>query len=188
MRRAELAAATTGDLSRKALDGTLEDAYVLRVDGKGRRRREVPMPARLMYLLRAEPLSLETAPADTPLVAHLVTGAALHPNTIGALFKGIFARAAERLAPSYPGAAADLQRASTHWLRHTFAKHGLDAGADIRDMQALLGHASLATTTHYAKGDAARQYQTVDAFFNAALEGAGAAPAAAPAAVHEARR
>ncbi|AEA65581.1 site-specific integrase [Burkholderia gladioli] len=181
MRRAELAAATTGDLSRKALDGALEDAYVLRVDGKGRRRREVPMPARLMDLLRAElraraePLSLETAPADTPLVAHLVTGAALHPNTIGALFKGIFARAAERLAPSYPGAAADLQRASTHWLRHTFANHGLDAGADIRDMQSLLGHASLATTTHYAKGDAARQYQTVDAFFNAALEGAGAA-------------
>ncbi|MCM2547315.1 tyrosine-type recombinase/integrase, partial [Burkholderia glumae] len=158
LRRAELAAATTGDLSRKALDGALEDAYVLRVDGKGRRRREVPMPARLMNLLRAElraraePLSLETAPADTPLVAHLVTGAALHPNTIGALFKGIFARAAERLAPSYPGAAADLQRASTHWLRHTFANHGLDAGADIRDMQALLGHASLATTTHYAKG------------------------------------
>ncbi|MCR1771099.1 hypothetical protein [Burkholderia glumae] len=54
-------------------------------------------------------------------------------------------------------------------------------------MQALLGHASLATTTHYAKCDAARQYQTVDAFFNAALEGAGAAPAAAPAAVHEAQ-
>ncbi len=51
------------------------------------------MPARLMDLLRAEPVALETAPADTPLVAHLVTGEALHPNTIGALFKGIFARA-----------------------------------------------------------------------------------------------
>ncbi|WP_279609634.1 tyrosine-type recombinase/integrase [Burkholderia gladioli] len=185
LRRAELAAATTGGLSSKTLDGALEDAYVLRVDGKGRRRREVPMPGRLMEPLRAElraraePLELETAPADTPLVAHLVTGEALHSNTIGALFKGIFARAPERLAPSYPGAAADLQRASTHWLRHTFANHGLDAGADIRDMQSLLGHASLATTTHYAKGDAARQVQTVEAFFNAAVEGAGAAPVAA---------
>ncbi|MBW5286793.1 tyrosine-type recombinase/integrase [Burkholderia gladioli] len=185
MRRAELAAATTGDLTRKALDGALEDAYVLRVDGKGRRRREVPMPAKLLDLLRAElraraePLALETAPADTPLVAHVVTGAALHPNTIGTLFKQIFARAAERLASSYPGAAADLQRASTHWLRHTFANHGLDAGADIRDMQALLGHASLATTTHYTKGDAVRQYQTVESFFNAALESANSSGAAA---------
>nr|WP_279609128.1 phage integrase family protein [Burkholderia gladioli] len=178
MRRAELAAATTGDLTRKALDGALEDAYVLRVDGKGRRRREVPMPAKLLDLLRAElraraePLALETAPADTPLVAHVVTGAALHPNTIGTLFKRIFARAAEQLEASYPGAAEDLRRASTHWLRHTFANHGLDAGADIRDMQALLGHASLATTTHYTKGDAVRQYQTVESFFNAALKGA----------------
>ncbi|MGZ0003051.1 tyrosine-type recombinase/integrase [Burkholderia gladioli] len=159
MRRVELAAATTGDLTRKALDGALEDAYVLRVDGKGRRRREVPMPAKLLDLLRAElraraePLALVTAPADTPLVAHVVTGAALHPNTIGTLFKQIFARAAEQLARSYPGAAEDMRCASTHWLRHTFANHGLDAGADIRDMQALLGHASLATTTHYTKGD-----------------------------------
>ncbi|WP_334001457.1 phage integrase family protein [Burkholderia gladioli] len=192
MRRAELAAATTGDLTRKALDGALEDAYVLRVDGKGRRRREVPMPAKLLDLLRAElraraePLALETAPADTPLVAHVVTGGALHPNTIGTLFKQIFARAAEQLEVSYPGAAEDLRRASTHWLRHTFANHGLDAGADIRDMQALLGHASLATTTHYTKGDAVRQYQTVESFFNAALEGAGAPGPAAAAATDEA--
>ncbi|WP_157627714.1 tyrosine-type recombinase/integrase, partial [Burkholderia gladioli] len=121
---------------------------------------------------RAVPLALETAPADTPLVAHVVTGAALHPNTIGTLFKQNFARAAEQLKVSYPGAAEDLRRASTHWLRHTFANHGLDAGADIRDMQALLGHASLATTTHYTKGDAVRQYQTVESFFNAALKGA----------------
>ncbi|WP_333997579.1 site-specific integrase [Burkholderia gladioli] len=126
VRRAELAAATTGNLTRKALDGAIEDAYVLRVDGKGRRRREVPMPAKLLDLLRAElrarvePIALETTPADTPLVADLVTGAALHPATIGTLFKGIFARAAA-LKASYLETAEDLRRASTHWLRHTFA-------------------------------------------------------------------
>ncbi|WP_310639118.1 site-specific integrase [Burkholderia gladioli] len=113
VRRAELTAATTGDLTRKALDGAIEDASVLRVDGKGRRRREVPMPAKLLDLLRAElrarvePIALETTPADTPLVADLATGAALHPNTIGTLFKQIFARAAEQLAVSYSGAAED---------------------------------------------------------------------------------
>ncbi|WP_431018414.1 hypothetical protein [Burkholderia gladioli] len=52
--------------------------------------------------------------------------------------------------------------------------------------QALLGHASLATTTHYTKGDAVRQYQTVESFFNAALEGAGGPGPAAAAATDEA--
>ncbi|MBR8186577.1 integrase [Burkholderia ambifaria] len=193
LRRAELAAATTGALTRTALDGALDDAWSLRVMGKGRRARTVPMPRRLIDALRTQlrsrvvPLELETAPADTPLIAHLVTGEALHPDVVGRLFKGIFARAADQLALTYPNAAADLRRASTHWLRHTFANHGLDAGADIRDMQELLGHASLGTTTLYTKADAVRQFQSVEAFFNAALDGAdgtagtrAATPAAAP--------
>ncbi|AWV05606.1 integrase (plasmid) [Burkholderia sp. JP2-270] len=181
LRRAELAAATTGALTRSALDGALDDAWSLRVQGKGRRARTVPMPHRLIDALRVqlrtrhEPLTLETAPADTPLIAHRVTGEALQPDGVGWLFKGIFARAADQLAITYPNAATDLRRASTHWLRHTFANHGLDAGADIRDMQELLGHASLGTTTLYTKADAVRQFQSVEAFFNAALDGADGA-------------
>ncbi|RQT22119.1 integrase [Burkholderia contaminans] len=177
LRRAELAAATIGALTRTALDGALDDAWSLKVMGKGRRARTVPMPRRLIDALRAQlrhrpvPLELETAPADTPLIGHLVTGQALHPDGVGWLFKGIFARAADQLAITYPNAAADLRRASTHWLRHTFANHGLDAGADIRDMQELLGHASLGTTTLYTKADAVRQFQSVETFFNAALDG-----------------
>lgn len=195
LRRAELAAATTSALTRSALDGALDDAWSLKVMGKGRRARTVPMPRRLIDALRAQlharpvPLTLETAPADTPLIAHLVTGEALHPDVVGRLFKGIFARAADQLALTYPNAAADLRRASTHWLRHTFANHGLDAGADIRDMQELLGHASLGTTTLYTRADAVRQFQSVETFFNAALDGvegvggtasASLTPAAAP--------
>ncbi|ABX19396.1 integrase family protein [Burkholderia multivorans ATCC 17616] len=140
---------------------------------------------RLIDALRAQlrarpvPLTLETAPADTPLIAHLVTGEALHPDAVRRLFKGIFARAADQLALTYPNAAADLRRTSTHWLRHTFANHGLDAGADIRDMQELLDHASLGTTTLYTKADATRQFQSVEALFNAALDGADPPPSAA---------
>ncbi|WP_396334107.1 phage integrase family protein [Burkholderia anthina] len=186
LRRAELAAATTGALTRTALDGALDDAWSLRVMGKGRRARTVPMPRRLIDALRVQlrsrpvPLELETAPAETPLIAHLVTGQALHPDGVGWVFKGIFARAADQLAIAYPNAAADLRRASTHWLRHTFANHGLDAGADIRDMQGLLGHASLGTTTLYTKADAVRQFQSVETFFNAALDGADPVPTSKP--------
>ncbi|HDR9511468.1 TPA: hypothetical protein QDC03_006681 [Burkholderia cepacia] len=49
----------------------------------------------------------------------------------GGPFNGIFVRAADRLATTYPNAAADLCRASMHWLRPTFANFGLDAGDGV---------------------------------------------------------
>ncbi|WP_234745197.1 tyrosine-type recombinase/integrase, partial [Burkholderia sp. WTPI3] len=184
LRREELANATTDGLSRKALDAALGDAWTLRVIGKGRRERRVPMPPRLMdeleasLLRRPEPCTLETAPKRTPLIAHLRTGRRLTPDALARLYKAIFQRAAALLRPAYPGAAADLERASTHWLRHTHANHALDAGADLRDERELLGHASLQTTTLYTKGDAVRQYRAVEAFFDAALDEAAEAPPA----------
>lgn len=175
LRRTELATATTGALSRKALDRALADAWTLTVEGKGRRRRELPMPRRLMAILaetlqhRPTPSTLETTPADTPLIGHLKTGKPLTPDALARLYKRIFDRAADQLQAHYPGAAADLRRASTHWLRHTHANHALDAGSDLRDVQAGLGHASLGTTTLYTKGDAVRQFRAVEAFLEASL-------------------
>ena len=175
LRRTELAAATTGDLSRNALDGTLDDAWELQVDGKGRRRRAVPIPHRLMDELKLElaarkiPQVLGNCPKDTPLLAHLQTGRGLTADGVARLYKRIFERAASLLEATYPGAAVDLRRASTHWLRHTHSNHALDAGADLRDVQANLGHASLQTTTVYVKSDKARRFRAMDAFFTEAL-------------------
>ncbi|VWB44146.1 hypothetical protein [Burkholderia latens] len=78
----------------------------------------MPMPRRLVDALhlrtRPVPLTLETAPAHTPLIAHLVTGEGIHPDGVGQLFKGIFTRAIDQLALTYPNAVEDLCRASTH--------------------------------------------------------------------------
>ena len=175
MRRSELATSTIGDLTLSVLDGAVEDAWSLNVKGKGRRQRVVPFPRSLLALLdrellsRSKPLVRTSAPKTIPLLAHLKTGAPLTPDAVYRLYKGIFGRAANQLALTYPNAAAELRLTSTHWLRHTHANHSLDAGADLRDVQAGLGHADLATTSLYTKDDAARRHRAVETFFEASI-------------------
>jgi site-specific recombinase XerD len=176
LRRSELAAATTGALTRKGLDGTLDDAWLLNTIGKGGKARVVPMPAALTHMLgdtliaRGLPRDPELCPDDTPLIYHVRTGGSLVPDHLWAVYKGIFARAAALLPPELAGAARDLESASTHWLRHSHANHALDAGMDLRDVQATLGHASLATVTIYLSTDNVRRYNASEAFFNDALQ------------------
>jgi site-specific recombinase XerC len=120
----------------------------------------------LLQLTPGCPLTLECAPRDMPLLASTTSGRSMTADSIGLMYKRIFAQASARLETRYPGAAADLQRASTH------ANHALDAGSDLRDVKDRLGHASLGTTTLYTKGDAARWYESVGRFFDASLDAA----------------
>jgi len=53
------------------------------------------------------------------------------------------------LVNRYIGAVADLEKKSPHVLRHTFATHLLNRGADLQAVRELLGHASLSTTQVY---------------------------------------
>ncbi|KUJ49402.1 MULTISPECIES: site-specific tyrosine recombinase XerD [Micromonospora] len=125
-------------------DVDLTDA-VVQLRGKGGRDRLVPIGGYAMqalgaYLVRARP-GLVAAGRGTPRVFLNSRGGPLTRQ--GAWM--ILRRAAERAALPVDGP----QAVSPHTLRHSYATHLLDGGADVRVVQELLGHASVTTTQVY---------------------------------------
>jgi integrase/recombinase XerC len=125
---------------------------LIRVIGKGSRERIVPFgdaaaEALREYLPSREALRHRTrregARGSQPLFVN-ARGGRLTPRSMARLLK-------RRLR-----AAGLPEEISPHALRHTFATHLLQAGADLRAIQELLGHASLSTTQKYTHLDAAR--------------------------------
>jgi integrase/recombinase XerD len=105
--------------------------------GKGDKERLVPLSLRLLSILRAYWRS-ERPPAPF-LFASPTTGAPVHATSV---------RKALKLATEQAGIQ---KRVTPHVLRHAFATHLLEAGTELRVIQVLLGHASLQTTTRYAR-------------------------------------
>lgn len=116
------------------------DPPVLLIRGKGDKERMVPVgPAALRSIGRylAE---------GRPLVRGARNSACLFPGATGKpLTRQGFWKAVKRYALQ-AGIAVDL---SPHTLRHSFATHLLEGGADLRSVQAMLGHADIATTEIY---------------------------------------
>jgi integrase/recombinase XerC len=114
---------------------------MLRVRGKGRRERIAPVGSFAIHALRqwlaVRKLSArEKAGAEAPLFVNKF-GSRLTTRSVG------------RMLEKHLKATGLDHRTTPHTLRHSFATHLLDRGADIRSVQELLGHKSLVTTQIY---------------------------------------
>jgi integrase/recombinase XerC len=143
LRLAELIALDVSDVDRSQ--------GIARVLGKGNKERYVPLgrPA-----LDAVARYLLLRPPSAPGV-----GA---PLLIGRAGRRLAPRTARLLVTRALTRIADRARLSPHALRHSFATHLLDRGADIRTVQELLGHASIATTQVYTHVTVERLRATYD--------------------------
>ncbi len=145
-RVSELAGLNTVDVDLKA--------SIMRVRGKGNKERLLPLGEKAVQAIRAyrERLQRETGIA---------------PDADGALFRNqrrgrLTPRSIARILDKLVRQCGLLVPASPHTLRHTFATHLLDAGADLRTVQELLGHVSLSTTQKYTHVSIDRLMETYD--------------------------
>ena len=129
-------------LPRTVLAG---DERVFTITGKGGRERLVPLNSSARAAL-ARYLGVGTDPADD--VATMLKTKWLFPSRAaeGHLTRQRFAQELKELSEA---AGLDPERVSPHVLRHAFASHLLDRGADLRAVQQLLGHADISTTQIY---------------------------------------
>jgi site-specific recombinase XerD len=123
------------------------------VMGKGSKEREVPMSefvreALTDYLERGRPWMVRAGGSE-----------ALFFNRRG---RPISPRDIRRLVGRYGGSTLTGRRVTPHTLRHSFATHLLEGGADIRAVQELLGHASVATTQRYTHVSRSRLFEAYE--------------------------
>lgn len=116
-------------------------AGVLRVRGKGRRERLAPIGSYAMRALKRW-LSLRTLSPREPK-------GPLSPVFVNRFGRRLTTRSVGRMLEKYLRQTGLDRRTTPHTLRHSFATHLLDQGADIRSVQELLGHKSLVTTQIY---------------------------------------
>jgi integrase/recombinase XerC len=109
------------------------------VTGKGSKQRKIPVGMRALQALAAY---LRTRGVEDPIYC-------AEPLFLNSRGKRLTSRSIRKIVDRWAMTAGLSRHISPHVIRHTFATHMLDAGADLRAIQEMLGHASLSTTQHY---------------------------------------
>ncbi len=109
---------------------------MVRVLGKGGKERIVPLGRHAVSAITAYFASRKNPSHDAPFLLNARGGR-------------LTSRSVARIVDKYILKLAAMKKISPHTLRHTFATHLLEGGADLRAIQELLGHASLSTTQKY---------------------------------------
>ncbi|HEX7010118.1 MAG TPA: site-specific tyrosine recombinase/integron integrase [Phycisphaeraceae bacterium] len=133
------------DLNRNDLDLATQTIHVR---GKGKKERIVPLGTHAMSAIRHYMTLLEPDPRFRALRDRSMTDPAV-PLFVNKTGGRLSSRSVRRKLDKYLRIAGLDPSISPHTLRHSFATHLLDNGADLRSVQELLGHQSLSTTQIY---------------------------------------
>jgi integrase/recombinase XerC len=124
-----------------------EPGECLRVRGKGKKERMVPLGTHAMGAVKKY---VEMVQADVRCASWWASdGGKTHPLFVNKHGKRLSSRSVRRKLDKYLVSAGLDPDISPHTLRHSFATHLLENGADLRSVQELLGHQSLSTTQIY---------------------------------------
>ena len=131
---------------------------MVRVTGKRKKQRIVPF---------GEPSAQAVISYIQETRERFLLNAPINERDVNALFLNyqgtrITTRSVGRMIDKYIKQCADIHAISPHSLRHTFATHLLDSGADLRDIQELLGHARLSTTQIYTQVSMEKMIEVYD--------------------------
>jgi integrase/recombinase XerC len=124
------------ELTGLDISGINADSGAVRVLGKGGKERIVPLGGKAAEALAVYLESRGNPPDSAPLFTNARGGR-------------LTRRSVARIVERYMRNLTTMKKASPHTLRHTFATHLLEGGADLRAIQEMLGHASLSTTQKY---------------------------------------
>jgi integrase/recombinase XerC len=126
------------------------DSEMVRVKGKGNRERIIPIGDPAIKTLQAYFVERDVLLRNRLQQGKKVDKEAVFLNSRGTRLS---VRSVERLIAEYGRKAGIDKPVTPHVLRHSFATHLLEMGADMRSVQELLGHASLSTTQKYTHLD-----------------------------------